>query len=71
VAERRLVTVLFADLVGFTPFAEEKDAEDVRETLSTYFDLSREIVERYGGSVEKFMGDAVMALWGGPGAPTP
>jgi class 3 adenylate cyclase/tetratricopeptide (TPR) repeat protein len=66
VAERRLVTVLFADLVGFTPFAEEKDAEDVRETLSTYFDLSREIVERYGGSVEKFIGDAVMALWGAP-----
>jgi class 3 adenylate cyclase/predicted ATPase len=66
VAERRLVTVLFADLVGFTPFAEEKDAEDVRETLSRYFDISREIVERYGGSVEKFIGDAVMALWGAP-----
>jgi class 3 adenylate cyclase/predicted negative regulator of RcsB-dependent stress response len=68
VAERRLVTVLFADLVGFTPFAEERDAEDVRETLSRYFELSRETVERYGGTVEKFIGDAVMAVWGTPTA---
>ena len=41
VAERRLVTVLFADLVGFTPFAEERDAEEVRETLSRYFEIGR------------------------------
>ncbi len=68
VAERRLVTVMFADLVGFTPFAEERDAEDVRETLSRYFDLARETVERYGGTVEKFIGDAVMAVWGTPTA---
>jgi class 3 adenylate cyclase/predicted negative regulator of RcsB-dependent stress response len=68
IAERRLVTVLFADLVGFTPFAEERDAEDVRETLSRYFDLARETVERYGGTVEKFIGDAVMAVWGTPTA---
>jgi class 3 adenylate cyclase len=66
VAERRLVSVLFADLVGFTPFSEERDAEDVRETLSRYFDLSREIIDRYGGTVEKFIGDAVMAVWGAP-----
>ena len=65
-AERRLVTVLFADLVGFTAFAEERDAEDVRETLSRYFDLSREVIARYGGTVEKFIGDAVMAVWGAP-----
>jgi class 3 adenylate cyclase/tetratricopeptide (TPR) repeat protein len=65
-AERRLVTVLFADLVGFTPFAEDRDAEDVRETLSRYFDLSREVIARYGGTVEKFIGDAVMAVWGAP-----
>jgi class 3 adenylate cyclase/predicted ATPase len=65
-AERRLVTVLFADLVGFTPFAEERDAEDVRETLSRYFDMCSEIVTRYGGTVEKFIGDAVMAVWGAP-----
>jgi class 3 adenylate cyclase/tetratricopeptide (TPR) repeat protein len=64
VAERRLVTVLFADLVGFTPFAEERDAEEVRETLSRYFDLCSSTVGRYGGAVEKFIGDAVMAVWG-------
>ena len=68
VAERRLVSVLFADLVGFTPFAEERDAEEVRDTLSRYFDLARETVERYGGTVEKFIGDAVMAVWGTPTA---
>jgi class 3 adenylate cyclase len=61
-----MVSVLFADLVGFTPFSEERDAEEVRETLSRYFDLSREIIERYGGTVEKFIGDAVMAVWGAP-----
>src|SRR5262249_44942215 len=66
VAERRLVTVLFADLVGWTPFAADKDAEDVRETLSRYFDLSRDVIGRYGGTVEKFIGDAVMAVWGAP-----
>ena len=65
-AERRLVTVLFADLVGFTPFAEERDAEEVRETLSRYFDLSQQVIARYGGTVEKFIGDAVMAVWGAP-----
>jgi class 3 adenylate cyclase len=67
-AERRLVSILFADLVGFTPFAEERDAEDVRETLTKYFDLAREVIERYGGTVEKFIGDAVMAVWGAPTA---
>ncbi len=65
-AERRLVTILFADLVGFTPFAEERDAEDVREVLTRYFTLATEVIERYGGSVEKFIGDAVMAVWGAP-----
>ncbi len=66
IAERRLVSVLFADLVGFTPFAEGRDAEEVRETLSRYFDIAREIIDRYGGTVEKFIGDAVMAVWGAP-----
>jgi class 3 adenylate cyclase/tetratricopeptide (TPR) repeat protein len=66
VAERRLVSVLFADLVGFTPFAEERDAEDVRDTLTRYFDLASEVMTRYGGTVEKFIGDAVMAVWGTP-----
>ncbi|HEY7937294.1 MAG TPA: adenylate/guanylate cyclase domain-containing protein [Candidatus Limnocylindrales bacterium] len=67
-AERRLVTVLFADLVGFTPFAEERDAEDVRDTLTRYFELASEVIGRYGGTVEKFIGDAVMAVWGAPTA---
>ena len=66
VAERRLVSVLFADLVGFTPFAEERDAEDVRDTLTKYFDIASEVITRYGGTVEKFIGDAVMAVWGAP-----
>jgi class 3 adenylate cyclase len=66
VAERRLVSILFADLVGFTPFAEERDAEDVRDTLTRYFDLASEVMTRYGGTVEKFIGDAVMAVWGTP-----
>ena len=65
-AERRLVTILFADLVGFTPFAEERDAEDVRDILGRYFAIATEVIERYGGRVEKFIGDAVMAMWGAP-----
>ena len=67
-AERRLVSVLFADLVGFTTASETRDAEDTRELLTRYFDISRMIVERYGGTVEKFIGDAVMAVWGTPTA---
>ena len=67
-AERRHVTVLFADLVGFTPFAEERDAEDVRDTLSRYFEIASDVIGRYGGTVEKFIGDAVMAVWGAPTA---
>ncbi len=66
IAERRLVSVLFADLVGFTPFAEERDSEDVRETLTRYFDLATDVITRYGGTIEKFIGDAVMAVWGAP-----
>jgi class 3 adenylate cyclase len=66
VAERRLVSVLFADLVGFTTMSESRDAEDVRELLSRYFDACRTLIARYGGTVEKFIGDAVMAVWGAP-----
>jgi class 3 adenylate cyclase len=67
-AERRVVSVLFADLVGFTAFAEGRDAEAVRETLTAYFDLATEVVTRYGGTIEKFIGDAAMAVWGTPTA---
>jgi class 3 adenylate cyclase len=63
-AERRLVSVLFADLVGFTALAASRDPEEVREFLARYFDLARGVVGRYGGTVEKFIGDAVMAVWG-------
>ena len=68
IAERRLVSVLFADLVGFTPFSESRDAEDVRDALSRYFDLATRSVTRHGGVIEKFIGDAVMAVWGTPTA---
>jgi class 3 adenylate cyclase/tetratricopeptide (TPR) repeat protein len=67
-AERRLVSVLFADLVGFTTLSESRDAEEVRELLSRYFDTCRRLIELYGGTVEKFIGDAVMAVWGAPTA---
>ena len=66
IAERRLVSVLFADLVGFTTISESRDAEDVRELLDGYFGTCREIIGRYGGTIEKFIGDAVMAVWGTP-----
>jgi class 3 adenylate cyclase/predicted ATPase len=66
IAERRVTSVLFGDLVGFTPLSEGRDAEDVRELLSAYFERCRVIVSRYGGVIEKFIGDAVMAVWGVP-----
>ena len=66
VSERRLVSVLFADLVGFTTLSEQRDPEEVRDLLSRYFDIARQLIDRYGGVVEKFIGDAVMAVWGTP-----
>ncbi|MGH3361574.1 MAG: adenylate/guanylate cyclase domain-containing protein, partial [Nocardioides sp.] len=68
VASRRITSVLFGDLVGFTSLSETRDQEDVRELLSHYFDECRQIIGRYGGTVEKFIGDAVMAVWGVPTA---
>ena len=67
-SERRITSVLFADLVGFTTLSESRDAEEVRELLSRYFATARTVIERYGGTVEKFIGDAVMAVWGVPTA---
>ena len=64
--ERKVVTVLFADLVGFTARAEQLDPEDVRALLSPYHARLRAELERHGGTVEKFIGDAVMALFGAP-----
>src|SRR5580700_8778562 len=68
VAERRVCSVLFCDVVGFTPLSEARDPEAVRELLSEYFDRARTVIGRYGGVVEKFIGDAVMAVWGTPAA---
>jgi len=64
--ERKIVTVLFADLVGFTSQAEQLDPEDVRAVLAPYWERLRRELERFGGTVEKFIGDAVMALFGAP-----
>jgi class 3 adenylate cyclase/tetratricopeptide (TPR) repeat protein len=66
VAERRMCSVLFCDVVGFTPLSEARDPEAVRELLSQYFAVARTVIGRYGGVVEKFIGDAVMAVWGTP-----
>jgi class 3 adenylate cyclase len=64
--ERRVVTVLFVDLVGFTARAERLDPEDVRAILSPYYERVRSEIERFGGLVEKFVGDAVMGVFGAP-----
>jgi class 3 adenylate cyclase len=66
VAERRVCSVLFCDVVGFTPLSEARDPEVVRELLSRYFEVAETVIGRYGGLVEKFIGDAVMAVWGTP-----
>lgn len=68
VSERRTASLLFADLVGFTAVSEARDPETVREFLGTYFERARAIIERYNGTVEKFIGDAVFAVWGVPAA---
>jgi class 3 adenylate cyclase len=64
--ERKRVSVLFCDLVGFTSRAERLDVEDVRGVLAPYYARLRADLERFGGTVEKFIGDAVMALFGAP-----
>ncbi len=64
--ERRLVSVLFADLTGFTAFSESHDAEDVRQLVTTYYAAARRITAAYGGTIRKYEGDGVMATWGAP-----
>jgi len=64
--ERRIVTVLFADLVGFTSLSEKLDAEDIASVHDAYFAMVRETVGRYGGWLEKFIGDAAVAAFGVP-----
>ncbi len=63
-----MCSVLFCDVVGFTPLSEARDPEAVRELLSEYFRVAKTVISRYGGLVEKFIGDAVMAVWGTPTA---
>src|SRR5690606_8769086 len=65
-AERRLCSMLFLDLVGFTTVSEARDPEEVRELLSRYFDIANTVVGRDGGTIEKFIGGAVMAVGGPP-----
>jgi class 3 adenylate cyclase/tetratricopeptide (TPR) repeat protein len=64
--ERKLVSILFVDLVDFTARADNADPEDVRETLQLYHAEAKRRIEQYGGVVEKFIGDAVMAVFGAP-----
>ena len=64
--ERKVVSVLFCDLVGFTARSDQLDPEDVRAVLRPYHERVRTELERHGGTVEKFIGDAVMALFGAP-----
>src|SRR5437867_13284420 len=66
--ERRVVTVLFADVTGSTALAERSDPEDVRAILGRYYAIAREVVAEHGGTLEKFIGDAVMAVFGMPTA---
>ena len=64
--ERKVVSVLFVDLVGFTDRSDRADPEDVRATLRPYHERVKTDIERFGGTVEKFIGDAVMAVFGAP-----
>src|ERR1700716_2303398 len=66
--ERRIVTVLFADMAGSTALGEELDPEEMRALLARYYAVARETVSEHGGTVEKFIGDAVMAVFGLPTA---
>jgi class 3 adenylate cyclase/tetratricopeptide (TPR) repeat protein len=66
IAQRRICSVLFVDLVSFTPLSANRDPEEVRELLSRYFLTASTVIGRYGGVTEKFIGDAVVAVWGTP-----
>jgi class 3 adenylate cyclase len=67
-AQRRIVTILFADVVGSTAIGEELDPEDLSQLLAHYYASAREVIEAFGGTIEKFIGDAVMAIFGFPQA---
>src|SRR5262245_16947063 len=67
-AERKQVTVLFSDLTGYTALSERLDPEDTRAVIASIFGRAAEIIERYGGHIDKFMGDSVLAIFGVPAA---
>src|ERR1700736_1043870 len=64
--ERKLVTVLFADIVGSTSLGSENEPEVIRNVMARYFERMKDVAETYGGTVEKFIGDAVMVVFGVP-----
>ena len=66
--ERRVVTILFSDVTGSTAMGEANDPEDVRALLGRYYAIAREVITAHGGTLEKFIGDAVMAVFGIPQA---
>src|SRR5258706_5389969 len=66
--ERRLVTILFSDVAGPTALGEELDPEDLRALLGLYYDIAKDVIAEHGGTLEKFIGDAVMAVFGLPPA---
>src|SRR4030088_2490594 len=66
--ERRLVTILFSDVAGSTALGEELDPEDLRALLARYYEIAKRVVAEHGGTLEKFIGDAVMAVFGLPAA---
>src|SRR3989440_8950450 len=63
---RKVVTVLFCDVTGSTALGERIDPESLRHVMTRYFETAKAVVERHGGTVEKFVGDAVMAVFGIP-----
>src|SRR5580765_2789360 len=66
--ERKVVTVLFCDLVGFTAHSDRADPEDVRAALRPYHALAKREIERFGGTLDKFIGDGVLGVFGAPAA---
>lgn len=65
-SETRSVTVMFTDIVGFTPIAENMPSEDVAKLLNDHFEILAKCIEAEGGTIDKFIGDAIMAFWGAP-----
>ncbi|MBA3728605.1 MAG: zinc-ribbon domain-containing protein, partial [Actinobacteria bacterium] len=65
-AERKIVTILFCDLVGFTAWSDGADPEDVRAILRPFHSLAKAQIVRYGGTLDKFIGDAAMGVFGSP-----